>query len=324
MKSKIYSSIESAKLNAIKAINYELVKRNYEIGRYIVEYELNGEKRAIYGAETLKLLSVDLTERYGKGFDITNLKRFRQFYLLFEKGAPVEHQLSWTNIKLLIKVEDSNKREFYRIECEKNNWSRRELERQIDSQLYDRLLMSKDKNKVLEMSIKGQIIEKPEDIIKDPIILEFLNLKEESSYNETDLEEAIINKLQDFILELGKGFSFVARQYKISISGINYYADLVFYNRFLRCFVVIELKLGKLKPEYLGQLQFYVRYFDEKEKTLDENDTIGILVCSEKNNAIVKIALPKENNNIFAVEYKKYLPDEKELQKKINLIDKKV
>ena len=246
MKNKIYSSIESAKLNAIKAINYELVKRNYEIGKYIVEYELKGEKRAKYGAETLKLLSIDLTERYGKGFNFANLKLFRQFYEVFQKGYPVGSQLNWSNIRLLLKVEDKLKRDFYMIECGKNNWSKRELERQIDSQLYDRLLMSKDKNKVLEMSKKGQIIEKPEDIIKDPIILEFLNLKEEPNYNETDLENAIISKLQDFILELGKGFSFVARQYRISISGINYYADLVFYNRFLRCFVVIELKLGKL------------------------------------------------------------------------------
>jgi len=323
MSNNISVVIEKAQQNAVQSINTELVKRNWEIGQQIVEFEQKGEKRAEYGAETIKTLSKNLTKKYGKGFNLSNLKRFRQFFILFPKGATVWHLLSWSNIKILMRVKDEKKREFYIIECSKNHWSARELDRQIDSQLYDRLLMSKDKNKVLEMSKKGQIIEKPSDLIKDPIVLEFLNLKEDSSYNESDVEQEIINKLQDFIMELGKGFSFVGRQHRIRHNNIDYYADLVFYNKHLQCSVIIELKIGKLKPEYLGQLQFYVGYFNEFEKAENENDAIGILVCEKKDDAVVKITLPKDNKNIFAVEYMKYLPTEQELQKEVTEVIKK-
>ncbi|NQZ84643.1 MAG: DUF1016 domain-containing protein [Nanoarchaeales archaeon] len=318
LKENISNSIELAQSNVIKSINSELVLRNWNIGKHIVEFEQGGESRAVYGAETLKRLAVDLTVEYGKGFTLRNLEQFRKFHTLFEKTHALDAKLSWTNIKHLLSVKDENKRKFYTIECRSNNWSSRELERQINSQLYDRLLMSKDKDKVLEMSKLGQVIEKPSDLIRDPIILDFLNLKEEPSYSEKEVESKIIDRLQDFLLELGKGFTFVSRQYRITLDNVNYYADLVFFNRFLKCFVVIELKIGKVKPEHLGQLQFYVNYFNKYEKTDFENKTIGILVCEEKNSAVVKLSLPENNEHIFAVEYKKYLPSEKELQKIIN------
>lgn len=315
--------IEKAQKRVVKTINQELVKRNWEIGKNIVEFEQKGKERAEYGAETLKTLSKDLTKKYGRGFAVDNLELFRRFYSTFLKSEPLARKLTWTNISILLKIKDESKRNFYMIECEKNNWSKRELERQIKSQLYDRLLMSKDEAKVLEMSKKGQIIEKPSDVIKDPIVLEFLDLKDDPSYSESDVEQEIINKLQDFIMELGKGFSFVGRQYKIRVNDTDYFADLVFYNKFLQCSVIIELKVGKLKPEHLGQLQFYVGYFNKYEKADHENNAIGILVCEEKDDAVVKITLPEDNKNIFAVEYKKYLPSEKEIQKKVTEVIKK-
>lgn len=323
MNNNISIVIEKAQDNAVKAINQELVQRNWEIGRQIVEFEQKGEKRAEYGAETLKTLSNNLTNKYKKGFGVDNLELFRKFYVTFTNSEPLARNLNWTNWTILLKIKKEAKRDFYVIECSKSNWSKRELERQIKSQLYDRLLMSKNKDKVLEMSKNGQVIENPSDIIKDPIVLEFLDLKEDSSYNENDIEQEIINKLQDFIMELGKGFSFVGRQYRIRHNDIDYYADLVFYNKFLQCSVIIELKVGKLKPEHLGQLQFYVGYFNEFEKAEHENNAIGILVCEEKDDTVVKITLPENNKNIFAVEYKQYLPSEKELQKEVTKVVQK-
>lgn len=317
MKTKVSQVIENSQKKAIKSINKQLVKRNWKIGYYIVEYEQKGEKRAEYGAETLKNLSKELTKKYGKGFSKRNLAVFRKFYMIFEKMQPAVAKLNWTNISILLNIKGNNKRDFYMLESSKNNWSKRELERQIDSQLYERLLMCKDRNKILEMSKKGQIIEKPSDLIKDPLYLDFLELKNDSSYNENNLEEEIINKLQDFIMELGKGFSFVGRQYRIRHNNIDYYADLVFYNKYLQCSVIIELKMGKLKPQDLGQLQFYVGYFNKFEKIEYENDAIGILICEEKDDTVVKITLPKDNERIFAVEYKKYLPTEKEIKDRI-------
>ena len=331
---EIKNLLSSAKERVKTAINIAMVYTYYEIGRRIVEQEQKGLNRAEYGKEVLKQLSAALTKEFGKGYSQDNLKLFRRFYVIYSqdqigetvftesKNLPVTLEgrrfyLSWGHYIRLMRISNINERHFYEIETYKNNWSVRELNRQFDSALYERLVLSKDKEAVLSLSAKGQVIEKPMDAIKDPYVLEFLNLKEDKTYSEKDLETRIINKLQYFLLELGKGFTFVQRQMRLTFDDQHFFADLVFYNRLLRCFVVIDLKIGKLKHQDIGQMQMYVNYFDRYVKLPDENKTIGILLCKEKNDAIIEMTLPKDNDQIFASKYETILPSKEELKKLI-------
>ena len=303
----------------------------YEVGRRIIEEEQKGKERAEYGKQLLKNLSKVLTKEFGKGFSATNLKQMRKFYLLysnkvigqtvsgeFENAAEIlgkfDFKLSWSHYIFLMRLEE-NERSFYEIESDKNNWSLRELKRQYDTGLYQRLIISKNKDKIETLAKKGQIIEKPEDLIKDPYILDFLGLEENSSYTESNLENEVIDKLEHFLLELGKGFLFSGRQVRFSFDEKHFYVDLVFYNRLLKCFVLIDLKIGELKHQDLGQMQMYVNYYDRKIKNEDENKTIGIILCKDRNETIIKMTLPEENTQIFASKYQLILPSKEELKK---------
>ena len=310
--------LENARKKVVTTVNQTMVLTYFEIGRMIVEEEEKGENRAEYGKKILKILSKKLTEKYKKGFSLTNLKQIRSFYLVYsEKGQTLSDQfkLSWLHYVKLSRISNPDERKFYEIEAVKNNWSLRELERQFDSALYTRLSLSRDKDKVLELSQKGQIIEKPQDLIKDPYILEFIGLPEQSSYSESELEEKLISKLENFLLELGNGFTFVGRQKRISFDEQHFYIDLVFYNRLLKCFVLIDLKIGKLKHQDIGQMQMYVNYYDREMKLDDENKTIGIVLCQEKNQSLVEYTLPEDNEQIFASTYKTVLPSKEEFIK---------
>ena len=322
-----------------------MVLTYFEIGRKIVEEEQGGKERAEYGKELLKDLSKALTNEFGKGFSVYNLERMRNFYIVFknkvttiensaslmqksknEKSATVMRnlenpfQLSWTHYLKLLRIDNPKERSFYEIEAINNNWSTRELERQFDTALYERLVLSRDKEAVKELNEKGQILTKPADAIKDPYVLDFLGLEEDDRYTESDFESAIINRLEQFLTELGKGFLFVGRQQRLSVEDEHFYVDLVFYNRLLHCFVLIDLKIGKLKHQDLGQMQMYISYYDRFVKTDEENPSIGIVLCKEKNETLVKITLPDDNEQIFASKYQTVLPSKEELKK---LIDKK-
>ena len=312
--------LENARKKVVIAVNQTMVLTYFEIGRMIVQEEQKGENRAEYGKKILEILSEKLTEKYKKGFSVTNLRQMRQFYVVYSENGihqilSDEFKLSWSHYIKLSRISNPNERKFYEIEAVKNNWSLRELERQFDSALYTRLSLSRDKKKVLELSQKGQIIEKPQDLIKDPYILEFIGLPEQSSYSESELEEKLISKLENFLLELGNGFTFVGRQKRISFDEQHFYIDLVFYNRLLKCFVLIDLKIGKLKHQDIGQMQMYVNYYDREMKLDDENKTIGIVLCQEKNQSLVEYTLPEDNEQIFASTYKTVLPSKEELIK---------
>ena len=323
--------LNSARERTKAAINIAMVYTYYEIGRRILKQEQKGLNRAEYGKKILKQLSSALTKEFGKGYSVSNLKTIRQFFVVYSQdriGQTAFSQsqnlpttlegrrfyLGWGHYVRLMRISNLEERHFYEIETYKNNWSVRELNRQFDSALYERLALSKNKEKVIELSNKGQIIDKPMDAIKDPYVLEFLNLKEDKTYSEKDLETKIINKLQLFLLELGKGFTFVQRQMRLTLDDQHFYADLVLYNRLLRCFVVIDLKIGKIKHQDIGQLQMYVNYFDRHVKTPDENKTIGILLCKEKSDAVIEMTLPKDNDQIFASKYETVLPSKEELK----------
>lgn len=285
----------------------------WHIGQRIFEEEQHGEDRAEYGTYLIKSLSEELQPEFGSGFSYRQLNWYRQFYKTFPIVSALRTQLNWTQYKLLTSIDDEHKREYYIAESVKNNWSARQLERQINSSLYERLLISNDKESVLAIA-KGDVLPiEPLQIIKDPMILEFLGLKRESAYYEKDFEQAIITHLQDFLLELGNGFSFVARQKRIHLDGDDFFVDLVFYNRLMQCFVLFEIKTKKLNHEDLGQLQMYVNYFDRKEKLEHENKTIGILLCADKNNSLVKFTLPENNKSVLASKYELYLPTESQL-----------
>lgn len=310
--------LEKARSTAYRAVNFAMVQAYWQIGRVIVEEEQKGEERAEYGKGLIKELSIKLTKDYGRGFDESNLRNMRIFYRTFPNCDALRHELTWTHYRLLFRVEREEARHFYMIEAVNNNWSTRELERQINSLLYERLALSKDKEKVLELSTKGHTIQEAKDIIKDPYVLEFLDLKENKNFLEKDLEQALIDKLQEFLLELGKGFSFVARQKRISVDGDHFYIDLVFYNYILKCFVLIDLKVGKLTHQDIGQMDFYVRYFEEEEKLEGDNPTIGLILCSSKNETMVKYTLLEESKQMFAAKYKLYLPTEEELKRELD------
>lgn len=309
----IQEIISQARDKAVRSVNFERVLMYWQIGKRVFEEEQRGKERAEYGTYLIKNLALALEPEFGSAFSERQLERFRQFFRNFQNASALRTEFSWTHYKLLISVESEDKRSFYEAEGVKNNWTSRELERQLNSQLYERLLLSNDKVSVLAVARKEKLPETASEIIKDPMVLEFLGLKRESSYYEKDLESAIITHLQEFLLELGNGFSFVARQKRIHLDGDDFFIDLVFYNRILQCFVLIEIKTHKLTHQDLGQLQMYVNYFDREEKLEHEKPTIGILLCADKNNAVVKYALPEENQTILASQYKLYLPSEKEL-----------
>ena len=290
----------------------------WHIGKRIFEEEQEGKDRADYGKYLIKYLSEQLQPEFGSGFTHRQLERYRQFYRTFPIATALRTQLSWTQYKLLLSVDSEEKREFYIAETVKNNWSSRQLERQVYSNLYERLLLSNDKESVLAVAKNEKLPSDAKEIIKDPMYLEFLGLKREASYYEKDLEAAIITHLQDFLLELGNGFSFVARQKRIHLEGDEFFVDLVFYNRILQCFVIIEIKTHKLTHQDIGQLQMYVNYYDRIEKLPHENPTIGILLCANKNDAVVKFTLPEDEKHIVATQYNLYLPTEKQLLDEVN------
>lgn len=320
---RIERLIVEARKRVVTAVNTTMVYTYYEVGRIIVEDEQQGERRAEYGKALLKELANRLTQKFGKGFSAQNLANMRQLYIIYSQqpifqtasGKSPEFTLSWSHYVRLMRIEDPDERHFYEIETAQNNWSLRELQRQFDSSLYERLALSRDKEGILALAKKGQIVEKPEDVLKDPYVLEFVGLPELPQYSETELEQRLIDHLQTFLLELGKGFTFVGRQVRFTFDEQHYRVDLVFYNRLLRSFVLIDLKRGTLKHQDLGQMQMYVNYYDRFVKLEDENPTIGILLCRDKSDAMVEITLPKDNNQIFASKYKTILPSKEELKK---------
>ena len=291
----------------------------WKLGERIFIEEQKGQDRAEYGAYLLQNVALEIEKEFGSGFSVRQLERARQFYRTYPIASALRTQLNWYQYRLLIQIDDKDKREYYELEATNNNWTGRELERQINSGLYERLLLSNDKKAVLEVARKERIPESPTEIIKDPMVLEFLGLRPEATYYEKDLERALITNLQAFLLELGNGFSFVARQKRILLEDDEFFADLVFYNRLLRCFVVIELKTHKITHEDIGQLQMYVNYYDRNEKAPDENPTIGILLCADKNDTLVKYTLPENNNTILASKYQLYLPSEKQLAEQLKI-----
>ena len=293
-------------------VNIEMLNLYWNIGKIIMEIQ-NGDGRASYGENVLEKLSEKLISEFGKGFSIRNLRTMRKFYCVYPIRQTVSAKLSWSHYLELIKIDDDNKRNFYMQETINSNWSVRELQRQRDSLLYERLLVSKDKSKILELSIKGHVIKNGKDLIKDPFVLEFLDIKENINYLESDLEKNILLHLKEFLLELGRGFMFVGSQVRMSLEEDYFYPDLVFYNRLAKCFVIIDLKIGKLAHQDIGQMQMYVNYYDREVRKNDENKTVGILLCTSKNKTIVKYALPLDNETIFASEYKLHMPTEQEL-----------
>lgn len=298
---EIRQIINKSRADAVRSVDFSRVQMYWNMGKRIIEEEQQGKERADYGAYLLKNLAKTLEPEYGSGFSLRQLERARQFYRTYPIASTLRTQFNWSQYKSLIAISDTDKREYYELESVNNSWTSRELERQISSQLYERLLLSNDKESVLAVARKERIPETPQEIIKDPMFLEFLGLERRPQYYEKDLETAIINQLQQFILELGNGFSFVARQKRLLIEDDEFFADLVFYNRLLRCFVIIELKTGKLNHQDLGQLQMYVNYYDRNEKMTDENPTIGILLCTSKNSTAVKMTLPEDNKTILAL-----------------------
>jgi predicted nuclease of restriction endonuclease-like (RecB) superfamily len=326
----IRSLLLSSRQDVLRYVNTTMVHTYFEIGRMIVEDEQRGNIRADYGEKTIVTLSEKLSKEFGNGFSVRNIKLMKQFYLVYGKGQTLSAQskksstllrkfeLSWSHYVFLMRQDEPIGR-FYEIEAIENNWSLRELERQFNSMLYERLSLSRDKKKILELNKKGQVVEIPEDLIKDPYIFEFLGFKEDKTYSESDLESKLIENLKRFLLELGKGYTFVARQQRISFDEEHFFIDLVFYNRLLRCFIVFDIKTEELKHQDLGQLQMYVNYYDRIVKTKDENKTIGILLCTDKNNAVVKMTLPEDNDQVFASKYRLYLPTKEELLKQLGI-----
>ncbi len=324
--------LAQARKNAKTAVNLAMVYAYYEIGRMIVEEEQHGQNRAAYGKQILQELSKFLNEKYGKGFSTTNLRQMRNFYMVYSQdqiqqtlSAEFENlpavstgrkfYLSWSHYLKLMRIDNIDERHFYEIESVKNDWSLTELKRQYNSSLYERIALSTDKDKVYRLALEGQKVETAKDAVKDPYVLEFLGLKELPEYSESELESRIIDNLQQFLLELGTGFAFIGRQVRFTFDEEHFMVDLVFYNRLLRCFVLFDLKIGELKHQDIGQMQMYVHYYDRKVKLTDENPTIGIVLCRDKNNAVVEMTLPENNTQIFASKYGTVLPSKEALQK---------
>ena len=349
---RVIALVEDARKRVATAANVALVYTYYEVGRMIVEDEQGGKKRAAYGKAQLATLSRKLTDRFGRGWSVDNLQRMRGFYLQYssseiyanhlrklsdkklgrksanelrnldvsQDSANVvrtipQFALSWSHYLVLMRIENPDERRFYEIEAVENGWGLAELKRQFKSSLYERLALSRDKKGVLALSKHGQVVAKPEDVIKDPYVLEFLGLEEKERYSETELESRIIGNVEQFILEMGKGFILVGRQVRFTFQEKHFRVDLVFYNRILRCFVLVDLKTGELTHGDVGQMMMYVNYYDRKVKLADENPSIGILLCADKDDAIVEMTLPEKNRQIFASKYLTVLPDKEMLRK---------
>ena len=322
--------VEQARTHIERSVNVAMCVTYYKVGRLIVEQEQSGANRAAYGKKLLDELSAYLTERCGKGWSVGNLRNARQFYQVYspsiqqslisesEKGQslPAQFTLSWTHYLILMRLKNADARRFYEKETASQQWTVRQLKRQIDSSLYERLALSRDKDEVMRLALEGQTMEKPRDMLKNPLVLEFLDLEQSPAYSESDLESAIIANMQKFLLELGKGFLFEARQKRFAFDEKSFFVDLVFYNRLLQCYVLIDLKTGELRHQDLGQMQMYVHYFDRYVKKEFEKPSVGILLCQEKNDNIVELTLP-EDSNIYASEYSLYLPDKALLQRKL-------
>lgn len=309
---QIKKILSEARNKVYQAANFAMVEAYWNIGKSIVEQQ-GGEEKAEYGVRLIAELSKQMSTDFGKGFTVANLKNMRQFYLTFPKSYALRSELSWTHYRLLMRVENKNARQFYIEEAIKSNWSTRQLERQINSFFYERLLSSQNKEKVSEEIQKLESAKVPEDIIRDPYVLEFLGLNPKDDFYESDLEEALITHLQKFLLELGRGFSFVARQKRITFDGRHFRIDLVFYNYILKCFVLIDLKIGDLTHQDLGQMQMYVHYYERELMNEGDNPPIGIVLCADKSESVVKYTLPENETQIFASKYKLYLPSEEEL-----------
>ena len=338
---QILELVESSRNRIAGAVNFEMLATYFEIGRLLIIDKQHGSKRANYGENTLIQVSKDLTVKLGRGFSVQNLERMRNFYLFYSnssnhlrKSEQLENSsihlrnssgetvpilpLSWSHYLFLMRIENPLERSFYEIESFKNQWKQKDLERQFNTGLFERIALSKNKLEVLKLAVEGQKIEKPTDLIKEPLVLEFLGLEEKTSFSETDLETKIINDIEKFMLELGKGFFFGGRQVRFSLDEDHFYVDLVFYNRILQCFVLIDLKIGKLSHQDLGQMQMYVNYYDRFVKEAFENPTIGVILCKNKNENLVEITLPKENTQIYASKYSTILPDKKALKEILN------
>jgi predicted nuclease of restriction endonuclease-like (RecB) superfamily len=333
----IKTVIAETQQNVVRNVNSAMTLAYFRIGKMIVEDEQEGKERASYAKEILKKLSVKLTEEFGRGYSEDNLDFMRKFYLTYQNRIPqklsVESEnpiseslsrkfenpfkLGWSHYVQLLKIKADDERSFYEIEAGNNNWSVRELQRQYGSSLFERLALSKDKDGVRRLAEKGQILEKPVDAVKSHYVLEFLELQEDNRYSESDMETAIINKLESFMMELGKGFLYEGRQRRFTFEGDSFFVDLVFYNRLLKCFVLFDLKIGKLTHQDLGQMQMYVNYYDRKIKNKDENPTIGIVLCKEENRTVIEFTLPEDNKQIFAKEYKEVLPSKEALKKQL-------
>ena len=307
----IKNIVEQSRNKVYKKINTEMINLHWNIGRIIVEKQ-KGNDKAKYGDYLIEETSKKLTNMYGKGFSVQNLRRMRQFYMYFPIRSTISSELSISHYYELIRIKEENKRNFYMPECISSNWDVKELQRQRTTLLYERIATLKDKSKVLELSNSYGIYEN-KDIIKDPFVLEFLDIKENTNYLESDLEKNILEHLKEFLLELGKGFTYVGNQVRITIDTEHFYPDLVFYNRILKCFVIIDLKIGKVTHKDIGQMQMYVNYYDRNIKTESENRTIGILLSTDKNETIVKYTLPEDNNTIFSSEFRLTIPSEREL-----------
>lgn len=333
--SNISDMLHNAKGNAKTAVNLVMVYSYYEVGRMIFEEEQKGADRAAYGKYILKELSEYLTAEFGKGYSVTNLKQMRQFYSIYSTDTisqTLSDQfeslpqtttgrkffLSWSHYLKLMRITNVDERHFYEIESVRNDWSLSELKRQFDSSLYERLALSTDKDSIKRLSTDGQIIENATDVIKDPYVLEFLGLEELPTYSENELETRIIDNLEKFLLELGKGYTFVGRQVRLTFDEEHFKVDLVFFNRILRCFVLFDLKIGELKHQDIGQMQMYVHYYDRQVKLEDETPTIGVILCKDKKNSLVEMTLPENNTQIFASKYETVLPSKEALQKLLN------
>jgi len=311
--------LESARQNAYKAVNFAMVQAYWQIGRLIVEDEQNGEIRAEYGKKVLEELAERLTAEFGKGFTVTNLKYMRSFYRAFPIGHALRDELSWTHYRLLLKVDNPAARNWYMNEAAAESWSSRQLERQISVLYYDRMLLSADKQSTRADAEENMALAKlePESFIRNPYVLEFLELKDYPNLHEKDIEEGLINNLQSFLLELGKGFCFVARQKRIRLEEQDFYIDLVFYNCILKCYVLIDLKLGELTYQDIGQMDGYIRLYEEQYRKEDDNPTLGIVLCSKRNEAVVKYSILHDSKQLFASKYLLYLPSEEELKQEI-------
>ena len=302
----------SSRNRVYSVVNTEMLNLYWHIGKIIMDIQ-QGEKKAHYGDYVLERLSEKLTAEFGKGFSARNLRTMRKFYLVYPIWKTVSSKLSWSHYLELLRIEEEPKRKFYMNECINSWWSVRELQRQRDSLLYERLLLSRNKEKVLELSEKGQVLRESKDLVKDPFVLEFLDIKENSEYLEGDLEKNILAHLKEFLLELGKGFTYIGNQVRLTLEEDHFYPDLVFYNRLLKCFVIIDLKMGKVTPQDIGQMQMYVHYYDREIKQKEENSTVGILLSTTKNETVVKYTLSEDNKNIFSTTYQLHLPTEQEL-----------